>query len=47
MSLVAPSETGKSPPVYDCLKIWTFQPKVDEIYFFHQQLQPLYDAMQK
>ena len=47
ISLVGPSETGKSPLIYNWLKIGTFQPKFDKIYFFYQHSQPLYDVMQK
>ena len=47
ISLVGPSETGKSQLNYNWLKIGTFQPKFDKIYFFYQHSQPLYDAMQK
>ena len=46
ISLVGPSETGKSE-LYNCLKIGTFQPKFDKIYFFSQHSQPPYDVMQK
>ena len=46
-SLVGPSETGKSQLIYNWLKIGTFQPKLDKIYFFYQHSQPLYDVMQK
>ena len=46
-SLVGPSETGKSQFIYNWLKIGTFQPKSDNIYFFSQHSQPLYDIMQK
>ena len=45
--LVGPSETGKSQLIYSWLKIGTFQPKIDKIYFFYQNSQPLYDVMQK
>ena len=34
ISLVGPSETGKSEPLYNWLKIGTFQPKFVKIYFF-------------
>ena len=34
ISLVGPSETGKSQLIYNWLKIGTFQPKFDKIYFF-------------
>ena len=47
ISFVGPSETGKSQPIYNWLKIGTFQPKFDKIYFFHQHSQPFYDVMQK
>ena len=47
ISLVGPSETGKSQLIYKWLKIGTFQPKFDKIYFFYQHSQPLYDVMQK
>ena len=45
-SLVGPSETGKLQLLYNWLKIGTFQPKFDKIYFFYQHSQPLYDVMQ-
>ena len=47
ISLVGPSETGKSQLIYNWLKIGTFQPKFDKIYFFYQHSQPLYDVMRK
>ena len=47
ISLVGPPQTGKSQPIYNWLKIRTFQPKFDKIYFFYQHSQPLYDVMQK
>ena len=47
ISLVVPSETGKSQLIYNCLKNGTFQPKFDKIYFFYQHSQPLHDVMQK
>ena len=47
ISLVGPSETGKSQFIYNWLKIGTFQPKFDKIYFFCQHSQPLHDVMQK
>ena len=46
VSLVGPSETGKSQLLYTWLKIRTFQPKFDKIYFFNQHSQRLYDVMQ-
>ena len=46
ISLVVPSETGKSQLIHKWLKIGTFQPKFDKIYFFYQHSQPLYDVMQ-
>ena len=47
ISLVGPSETGKSQFIYNWLEIGTFQPKFDKIYFFYQHSQPVYDVMQK
>ena len=47
ISLSGPSETGKSEFIYNWLRIGTFQPKFDKIYFFYQHSQPLYDVMQK
>ena len=47
ISLVGPSEIGKSQLNYNCPKIGTFQPECDKIYFFNQQSQPLYDVIQK
>ena len=47
ISLVGHSETGKSQLIYNWLKIGTFQPKFDRIYFFYEHSQPLYDVMQK
>ena len=45
ISLVGPSETGKSQFLYNWLKIGTFQIKFDK--FFYQHSQPLYDVMEK
>ena len=42
-----PSETGKSQLIYNWLRIGTFKPKFDKIYFFYQHSQPLHDVMQK
>ena len=47
ISLVGPSETGKTQLVYNWLKNETFPPKFDKIYFFYQHSQTLYDVMQK
>ena len=47
ISLVGPSENGNSQLIFNWLKIGTFQPKFDKIYFFNQHSQPLYDVMQK
>ena len=47
ISLVGPSETGKSQLIYNWLKIGTFQLKFDKIYFFYQHSQPLYVVIQK
>ena len=47
ISLVGPSESGKTQPIYNWLKIGTFQPKFDKIDFFYQHSKPLYDVKQK
>ena len=47
VSLVGPSETGKSQLIYNWLKLGIFQPKFDTIYFFYQHSQPVYNVMQK
>ena len=46
-SFVGPSEIAKPQLIYNWLKIGTFQPKFEKIYFFYQHSQPLYDVMQK
>ena len=46
ISLVGPSETGKSQPIYNWLKIGTFQRKYDKVYFY-QHSQILHDVMPK
>ena len=47
ISLVGPSQSGKTQPIYNWLKVGTFQPKFDEICNFYQDSQPLYNVMQK
>ena len=47
ISLVGPSETGKSQLIYNWLKIGTIQSKFDKIYFFDQHSHLPYDVMQK
>ena len=47
ISLVGPSDSGKMYLIHEWFKVGTFQPKFDKIYFFYQDLQPLYDVMQK
>ena len=47
ISMVIPSEIGKSQLINNRLKIGTFQPKFDKIYFFYQHSHSLYDVMQK
>ena len=46
VSLVGPSAPGISQLIYNWLKIGTFQPKFDKIYFFYHNSQPLYNVMQ-
>ena len=45
--VVGSNRDGKVNFFYNWLKIGTFQPKFDKIYFFYQHSQPLYDVMQK
>ena len=45
--MVGPSESGKTQLIYEWLTNETFQPKFDNIYFFYQYYQSLYDKMQK
>ena len=40
-------DSGKTYLIYEWLKVATFQPKFDKIYFFYQHPQSLYDVMQK
>ena len=47
ISFVGPSETRKSQLSDNWLKNGTFQPKVNNVHFFHQHSQTLYDVMQK
>ena len=47
ISLVGPSDSGKTYLILEWLKVGIFQPKFDKIYFFYQHPQPLYDARQE
>ena len=47
ISLVGHPQTGKKQPIYNWLKVGTFQPTFDKIYIFYQHSQPLYNVMQK
>ena len=47
ISLVGPSGSGKSRLIFDWLKIGTFQPEFDKIYYFYQHYQPLYGLMKE
>ena len=47
LSLVGPSDSGKTYLIHEWLKGGTFQAKFDKIYFFYQHPQQLYDVMQK
>ena len=47
LSLVGPSDSGKTYLIHEWLKTGTFQPHFDKIYFFYQHSQQLYDVMQK
>ena len=46
-SLVAPSDIGKTCLIHEWLKVGTLQPKFDKNYFFYQNLQRVFDVMQK
>ena len=47
ISLVGPSDSGKTYLIHEWLKVGTFQPKFDKTYFFYQHPQALYDVMKK
>ena len=47
ISLLGPSDSGKTYLIHEWLKVGKFQPNFDKIYFFYQHPQPLYDIMQK
>ena len=47
ISLAEPSDSGETYLIHEWLKVGTFQPNFDKIYFFHQHPQPFYDFMQK
>ena len=47
LSLVGPSDSGKTYLIQEWLKVGTFQPKFDKTYLFYQHPQPHYDVMQK
>ena len=47
ISLVGPSVSGKTYLIHEWLKVGTFQPKLDIIYFSYQHPQPLFDVMQR
>ena len=47
ISLVGPSDSGKTYLIHEWLKVGTFQPKFDKNYFFYQHPQPHFDVMRK
>ena len=47
ISLVGPSDSGKTYLIHEWLKVGTLQPKFDKTSFSHQQRKSLYDVMQK
>ena len=47
LSLVRPSDSGKTYLIHKWLKVGTFRPNLDKFYFFYQHPQPLFDVMQK
>ena len=47
ISLIGPSGSEKFHLIFDWLKIGTFQPAFDKIFYFYQHYQPLYSQMQR
>ena len=47
ISLVGSSGSAKSHLIHEWLKIRTFQPEFDKIYYFYQHYQPLYGLISK
>ena len=47
ISLVGPSESGKSHLIFDWLKLDFLKPAFDKIFYFYQHYQPHYNQMQK
>ena len=47
ISLVGPSGSGELHLIFNWLKIGTFQPAFDKIFYFYQHYQPLYSQMQR
>ena len=47
ISLVGPSDSGKTYFIHEWLTVGTFQPKFDMNCFFYQHPQQLYDVVQK
>ena len=45
--LVEPSGYGKSHLIFELLKIGTFQPKFDKIFYFYQHYRFLYGQLQR
>ncbi len=46
MDVVGPSGCGKTDLIYNMLVGDTFYPKFEKIYYFYQQIQPIYTKMQ-
>ena len=47
ISLVGPSDSGKTYSIHEWLEVGSFQPEFVKICFLYQHPQPLYDVMQK
>ena len=47
ISLIGPSDSGKTYLIHELLKVGIYQPKFDKIKIFYQHHQPLYNVMQK
>ena len=47
MSIVGPSGCGKTELLFRMLKVSTFYPRFEKIYYFYKELQPLFKDMQR
>ena len=47
MSIVRPSGCGKTELLFRMLKVSTFYPRFEKIYYFYKDFQPLFKDMQR